>query len=108
MFTLAVQWEKGRKISKVFRRLPSGPKVELKSSEDFELAQRIRKLSKVHQSILKTNRFLIYWLMEIQSDSLLYGHEKGESICFSFLQRVVLWLKDCLLNLKKMPQGRTG
>ena len=50
----------------------SWPKVELKSSEDFPiLAQRIRKVSNVHQNILKTNRFLI----------LLYGGEKEESIC---------------------------
>ena len=41
------------------------------------LAQRISKVSKVHQSILKTNRFLIYWLTEIQSDSLLYGCENA-------------------------------
>ena len=45
------------------------------------LAQRIRKVSKVHQSILKTNQFLIYWLLEIQSDSPLYGREKDESVC---------------------------
>ena len=54
---------------KKLRRFPissedflSWPKVELKSSEDFPmLAQRIRNVSKVHPSILKTNRFLIYW-----------------------------------------------
>ena len=50
----------------------SWPKVELKSSEDFPiLAQRIRKVSKVQQSILKTNRFLI----------LLCGGENEESNC---------------------------
>ena len=46
------------------------------------LAQRIRKVSLlVHQSILKTNQFLIYFLTEIQSDNLLYDHENKESIC---------------------------
>ena len=43
----------------------SWPKVELKSSEDFPmLAQRIRNVSKVHPSILKTNRFLIFLRQE--------------------------------------------
>ena len=40
----------------------SWAKVELKSYEDFPmLAQRIGNVSLVHQSILKTNGFLIYW-----------------------------------------------
>ena len=56
------------------------------------LAQRIRKVSKVHQSIVKTTPFLIYWLTEIQSDSLLYGRENEEIPN----QHVLLWLKDCL------------
>ena len=57
MFTLTLQWEK-RKIFEVFQ---GPPKVELKSSKDFPmLTWRIRKVSEVHQSILKTNRFLIY------------------------------------------------
>ena len=38
------------------------------------LAQRIRKF-------LKTNRFLMYWLTEIQSDSVLYARENEESVC---------------------------
>ena len=82
MFTLTLQREK-RKTSEVFRRQPKTSKVdpkiseiywrlsmvsevdpqtfgvEPKSSKEFPmLAQRIRKVSKVHPSILKTNRFL--------------------------------------------------
>ena len=81
MFTLTLQWEK-RKIFEVFQ---GPPKVEFKSSKDFPmLALRIRKVSEVHQSILKTNRFLIYnviWLW------------KRRKHLPSFLQHVVLWLK---------------
>ena len=68
MFTLTLQREKRKKISEVFRRLPK----LLKSSEDFAmLAQRIRNVFKVHQiTVLKANRFLIYWLTENQLDSL--------------------------------------
>ena len=56
------------------------------------LAQRLREVSNIHQSILKTNRCLIYWLMEIQSDSRCYMAMKKRKRLFSVLQHVVLWL----------------
>ena len=75
---------KGRRYPKSSEDFLSWPKVELKSFEDFSmLAQRIRKVSYVHQSILNTNRFLIHWLTEIQSDKLSYGHENEESVCLA-------------------------
>ena len=81
MFTLTLQGENGRRFPKSSEDFLSWPNVELKSSKDFSmLAQRIRKVSQVQQSTLKTNWFLIYWLTKIQSDSLLYGHENEESI----------------------------
>ena len=70
MFTLTLQREKRKKISEVFWGLPESTQVDFPM-----LTQRIRKVSNVHQSILKTNLLLSYWLMEIQSDNLLYGRE---------------------------------
>ena len=73
--TLTLQREKRKKISEVFGRLPTLTQSWTEVFEDFlMLAQTIRKVSKVHQSILKTNWFLIYWLMEMQSDRLLHDH----------------------------------
>jgi len=97
--------KKGRRFLKTSEDFLSWPKVELKSSEDFPmLAQRIRKVSKVHQSILKTNRFLIYWLTEIQSHSLLYGRENEESVCLVSLD--VWFLLKRLLDLKIILKKR--
>jgi len=82
----------------------SWPKVELKSSDDFPiLAQRIRKVSKVHQDILKTNGFLIYWLTDIQSDNLLNGRENEESVCLVSFE--VWFLVKRLLDLKKSSRN---
>jgi len=71
MFTLTLLREKRKKISEVFRRLP---KLTQSWAEVFRrfsnVAQRIRKVSRVRQSTLKTYRFLIYWLTEIQWYSL--------------------------------------
>ena len=83
--------------SKVFPGLPKLNQSWTEVFEDFPmLVQRIRKVSKVHQSILKTTRFLIYWLTKIQSDSLFIWQWKWETHLLSFLQHMVLWLKDCL------------
>ena len=87
MFTLTLQREKRKKISEVFWGLPESTQVDFPM-----LTQRIRKVSKVHQSILKTNRCLIYWLMEIQSDSRCYMAIKKRKRLLSFLQYKVLWL----------------
>ena len=63
------------------------------------LDQRIRKF-------LKTNRFLMYWLTEIQSDSVLYGRKNEESVC---LVSFNMWFcVERLLNLKKFPKKRQG
>ena len=82
---LNLKREKRKKISEVFRRLP---KLTQSWTEVFRrfsnVAQRIRKVSRVRQSILKTYRFLIYWLTEIQWDSLLYRREKEEGVYLVF------------------------
>ena len=68
------------------------------------LAQRIRKVSRFQQSILKTNRFLIYWLTEIQSDNLLCGRENEESVCLVSFNGWFCGKR--LLNLKKSLKKR--
>ena len=65
------QQEKRKKISEVFRRLPNSTQSW---PEVFMMAQTIRKVSKVHQSILNTKRFLMLLFNEdpIRQPSLGY------------------------------------
>ena len=82
MFILTLQREKKEEDFEVVRGLPKFNQSWTDVFQDFPMwAQRIRKVFKVHQRILETDRFLIYWLTEIQSDSLLYGRENEERIC---------------------------
>ena len=82
MFISTLQREKKEEDFEVIRGLPKVNQSWNEVFEDFPmLAQRIRRVSKVYQRILKTDRFLIYWLTEIQSDNLLYGRENEECIC---------------------------
>ena len=73
--------KKGRRFPKSSEDFLSWPKVELKSSEDFAmLAQRIRKVSKVHHPIRQS--LIRLW--------------KRRKRLHNFLQHMVLWFKDCL------------
>ena len=105
MFFLALQREKKKKISEVFRGLPKLTQSWTEVFEDFlMLAQRIRKVSLVHTKTL-------WWQIDLIGrdpirQSVIWPWKRRKRL-FSFLQRVVSWLKR-MLNLKKCLKKRRG